>query len=272
MDDRITITEWLCAVWSHLATLATGGTVMAIVALTEWKTKKKINWWIYGFIFFGFLFTAFFQAWQDQALKRIAAENDDNFYRQESAYRQKRIESLQDAILKDRATNKIPSPLIAEKDYQSPIVQGNQASNININTDYSRQSQVSVAGDNNGNIANLQNSPNASVNQSIVNPLPKPHIERIQITSLNVTNSTDGINVIYKTQFEIRVRNPRDAMVFHYKKPSSLISEPTFMAVGSGQFWGVSSTFFYTAIQFTFLTFQKVQESDFGTFSITVEP
>jgi hypothetical protein len=137
MDDGSSIKPFLLAIWQHLSTLLTGGTVMALVALTEWKTKKKINWWIYRLVFWGFLFMAFSQAWEDQSLKRIASENESAYYKQESAYRQKRIDFLSDAHLKTSATNKVQPEIIAAYNKQSPVVQGNQASNLTVNTDYS---------------------------------------------------------------------------------------------------------------------------------------
>jgi hypothetical protein len=243
---------------------------MAVVALTEWGTKKKINWWIYGFIFFGFIFTAFFQAWQDQSMMRIAAENDGRFYKQESAYEQKRIERLSDILLKANSTNKSLSETIAKNNVQSPILQNVQASNITLNTDYSfKPNNVIqfVGADNNGNVAQLNNSPNALITQSIVNPVAKPIISGTNLISINVPIYGAYKRPIYKTEFSLDVSSssPLVDSYVGYTNTSIFLAFPPDCDYELGVAgFGVAAGWNYTAqAKITFLTFNKVNGSDF---------
>ena len=78
-----------------------------------------------------FFFIALFQAWQDESQKRIMAESDSGYYKQQSEYNQRRVDKLSDVLVAENATNKTSTETITSQNNQSPVIQGNQSSIIN---------------------------------------------------------------------------------------------------------------------------------------------
>jgi len=119
-----------------------------------------------------------------------------------------------------------------------------------------------------GNIANVQNSTNTTVNQSIINPLPNPVILQTQCYSINIQDLSSRTNSTYKTQFILVIGYPGDALRFYYKSPSSLIAQPKIESAGAGERAYASGVIPYKKYLITFLTLKRVQESDFGPFLV----
>jgi hypothetical protein len=96
MQEHSPIIQFILAVLGHWSTLVTGGAIMASIAFWEWLKQKKIHPKLLGFVFFAFLFMAFFQAWLDQYEAWQTSETAKEVYKTQSEYEQKRIDKLTD--------------------------------------------------------------------------------------------------------------------------------------------------------------------------------
>ena len=268
MDFGNNALAFLGSVLDHWAAL-TGGCVMALISFFHlWKDKipsRKLLIWSS----IAFFVLAFFLTWQDQFELRQTAETDRDVFKEESASRQKRIDLLNYLLLKLEATNKSQSDIIMSYNKQSPIVQGNQASNITVNTDYSSKpinTTQFVGADNNGNVAQLNNSPNASVTQSILNPAAKPKISKIDPIYVNAPlYGAYKFQPIYRTEFSIAMdsSSPLTDFKLNCNLPRSLVFPPIkdFKLDGAGMSLEGGWHYMGTAT-ITFLTSQKVNLSD----------
>ena len=244
--------------------------MLAIALVRYFKSKdfRKKTWkWIFIF----FLLMGFFSAWEDQKQKRETAEMDRDAFKQFANYNQKRI----DRVLDSSRTNTAALPSVnAPINNQSPFVQGNQASNITVNADYSfkpSNTSQSVGAGNIGNVAQLNNSPNSPVTQNITNPLPEPSVFSYKLVSLNMTNISSG-NLEYETTFEIEIEHFENVgastSLFWDKAPDSLITKKKLISTGSSETFTDRGTISTTTFNVIYSTSQKVKETDFGKCSI----
>ena len=282
--------EFIGAVVHFWADWSTGGVLVlaiALVRLLKSKDFRKKTWLIF-FIFF--LLMGFFSAWENQKQKRIAAETNSDSHIRLADYDQKRIDKLSDALTIENATNKSLNETISAQNNQLIYLKNIQASNIMLNANYSgtqinqssnvsiksdlENSPISIEGDNNGNVANVQNSPNAKVDQSVINQSPPPYIAATHLNSINVPDLYNGLHV-YKTQFTLKIGNIQANVPFYIgAQPfhAILVSKPTFVCVGSDLAMANMGMISFNEYQITFCTFEKVHESDFGTFTVKNEP
>lgn len=142
---------------------------MLAIALARYLKSRDFQKKTWKRIFIFFLIMGFFSAWENQKQKRESAESERDAFKRLAFYNQKRI----DGLLDSSRTNAAPLPSInASSNNQSPIVLGNQASNITVNADYSsKPSNITqaVGSGNSGNVSQLNNSPNSPINQNITN-------------------------------------------------------------------------------------------------------
>jgi len=132
---------------------------------------------------------------------------------------------------------------------------------------------INISGNNNGNNAILQNSPNSTLNQSIVQKDP-PFIMEVRLQSINELTSVEGFPTAYKTVFLIEVGNPSQRLGFSTsERPASQIGSLKAEAtLHSGIGFGPGPVVSFVGVRITALTSEKVQESDFGTFSVQADP
>jgi hypothetical protein len=89
---KVVISFW--AEWS------TGGVLVLAILLARLLKSNDFRKGTQWFFLIFFLLMGFFSAWEEQKQSRITAENDRDFYKSESVYKQKRIDVLSDAQLK----------------------------------------------------------------------------------------------------------------------------------------------------------------------------
>jgi len=146
----------------------------------------------------------------------------------------------------------------------SPIV--NQSYNVSMKND-----SINI-GENSGNVAQLNNSPNASVIQNISNPAAKPYFIKTNLLSINIPEFAFQKNPIYRTEFSLDYESyfPFKGYRIAFDTPASNISSPE-TRFHNVDHLTVNGILYSGTITVTFLTSQKVQESDFG-FSFVNDP
>jgi hypothetical protein len=251
------IIQFILAVLHHWAAL-TGGVVMAVIGFIHRLKNKLPSRKLLIALSVVFFFCAFFFAWEDQFELRQAADTAKEIYKGRSEYNQRRIDKLQDALLTE--TNK-----------NGAFVQANQSPRVAVKNN-SDNFSIHIGEVNNGNIANLQNSPNSEVNQSIVNQSPPPVLKRVELIRINRPSS--NIPSAYETVFSLCIENPpkHGVLLRCDKLPRSIIGEPTAQFAGSVTPLDTVALTPIVWIEVTYLTSKKIQESDFGNFTITAAP
>jgi hypothetical protein len=162
-------------------------------------------------------------------------------------------------------TNRQPLQAVTLKgNSNAPILLANSSSNVTVKNN-SENPTYNVSG-NSGIVTFGQTGSNMLI---VNNPLTAPQITSTHLDFLCVTNSKDGINIAYKTQFSVEIHNPRKDMRLYFSKPYSTIGKPTMRSVNNGSIWGANSEMInFATAQITIWTSEKVSESDFGSFSI----
>lgn len=92
--------------------------------------------------------------------------------------------------------------------------------------------------------------------------------------SINAPTVVPGFPITYKTAFKIKIKNPSKNERFQFSKsPGSLMGQPQGEIVETGtEITSRSGAVPFQNITVIFLTSEKVEESDFGNFSVTSLP
>jgi hypothetical protein len=229
------LTEILRYAWALLnnwAGYTTGGLITAVVATwLAWK-ERKMTHKILICLSALFFIMAGFKAWEDVREKQRAAETEAERQFRQAEYNQRRIDQIQDAFL--IASNKwVGETTLAFS--------------------------VDVKGDNDGNIANIQNSPGAKLTQT-VNPLPKPYVYTHKLSS-SIALAGGGA---YKTQFEVGVAYGHKVLRWTVRHHVQVLSDPAIEDKGTDTVFLSNGTMVpVEQFLFTILTARQAAESDF---------
>lgn len=124
-----------------------------------------------------------------------------------------------------------------------------------------------VGANNSGQVAQVANSTNVTLNQSIVNHEPEARLELYETISKNIeTNFNNGVHC-YETKFLLRLYNVPHARFAIKSLVSANIHVVSASFIPSGGGVSMGNEPLYMGYFATFFTMEKVQESDFN-FSI----
>ncbi|MGH7991956.1 MAG: hypothetical protein ACREDQ_00440 [Limisphaerales bacterium] len=160
----------------------------------------------------------------------------------------------------NNTVNQSAPTAVANNSSNSPVTQVTESTNVTVKNNSENPAINAPA--NSGNIAIQMGGTNNSITQSIVNRGPEPEIEIIS-RSLNVETNLIGVGRAYVTTLLVRIHNPptyRFRIKYTFDHPMPLLAPPSSTPAGGiweGNFVRMESS------AVTFLTTEKVQESDF---------